>query len=243
MAGPVPAAELAIEAEEVGKTFGRTVVLRDLSLRVGRGETVALFGPNGAGKTTLLRLCATLYEPTRGTLRLFGAEPGSAAARRRLGLLGHQSFLYPDLSAAENLAFYARLYGLRDAEERARAWLARIDLADTGTRPVRVFSRGMEQRVALARALLHDPDLLLLDEPWSGLDPAAADLLTGLLAELRRDGRTLMIATHDFERGLALADRAAIIHHGRVVWDGAADAGALATVATVYRRLTGAVAA
>ncbi len=243
MAGPVPAAELAIEAEEIGKTFGRTVVLRDLSLRVGRGETVALFGPNGAGKTTLLRLCATLYEPSRGTLRLFGAEPASAAARRRLGLLGHQSFLYPDLSAHENLVFYARLYGLADAEERATGWLARVDLADTGSRPVRVFSRGMEQRVALARALLHDPDLLLLDEPWSGLDPAAADLLTSLLAELRRDGRTLVVATHDFERGLALADRAAIIHRGRVVWDGPTDAGARAMMATVYRRVTGAVAA
>ena len=231
-----------VAAEAVGKSFGRTRVLRDLTLRVDAGETVALFGPNGAGKSTLLRLCATLYEPTAGVLTLFGSPARSAAVRRRIGLLSHQSFLYPDLSARENLAFYARLYGLARPEHVADAWLERIGLTKSAMRPVRVFSRGMEQRLALARTLLHAPELVLLDEPWSALDAAAADLLSELLAGLRADGRTILVATHDFARGLALAARAVILHGGRVVWE-ASRSEAMASVQDVYRQVTGAVAA
>ena len=242
----VAAGEPVVEADRVGKSFGRTAVLRDLSLRVAGGETVALFGPNGAGKSTLLRLCATLYRPSTGRLRIFGCDGTSQVVRRRIGLLTHQSFLYPDLSARENLAFYGRMYGIADAERAVDVWLERVALAGTGTRPVRVFSRGMEQRLALARTLLHEPELLLLDEPWSGLDPAAADVLTGLLAALRRGGRTILVATHDFERGLAVADRAIILHDGRLVWetaDAAAARPARDVMDAIYRRVTGAVAA
>jgi heme exporter protein A len=227
---------------DVAKSFGRTTVLRHLDLCVAAGESLAIFGPNGAGKSTLLRLCATLQRPGAGRIALFGETDGGPAVRRRIGLLGHQSFLYPDLSARENLVFFARAYGVAEAERVAAEWLARVALADTGARPLRVFSRGMEQRVALARALLHDPDLVLLDEPWSGLDPAAADVLTTMLQALRRERRTLLIATHDFQRGLAVADRAVILHGGRIAWSAGA-VEAPAALDAIYRRVTGAVAA
>ncbi|HEY2386191.1 MAG TPA: ABC transporter ATP-binding protein [Candidatus Binatia bacterium] len=232
-----------VEAESLGKAFGRTRVLRDVTLRVDAGETLVLFGPNGAGKSTLLRLCATIYAPTAGSLRLFGSLEREASTRRRIGVVSHQSFLYPDLSASENLAFYARLYALPEPERIAAEWLTRVGLAGTGTRPVRAFSRGMEQRLALARALLHAPDLLLLDEPWSALDAAAADLLSDLLVTSHADGRTVIVATHDFERGLAIADRAMILHDGRVAWQATRTAGELGAFHEAYRRITGAVAA
>jgi heme exporter protein A len=231
-----------VDADALGKSFGRVRVLRDLTLRVDGGDTVALFGPNGAGKSTLLRICATLYAPTAGTLALFGSRRRSAEIRRRIGLLSHQSFLYPDLSARENLVFYGRLYGLARPEHVADAWLERVGLAASANRTVRVFSRGMEQRLALARTLLHDPELLLLDEPWSALDAAGADLLSELLEGLRAEGRTILVATHDFERGVALAERAVILHGGRVVWE-ASPSDATVSVEAAYRQVTGAVAA
>lgn len=245
MANQVGAAsrEPVIEADRVGKSFGRTPVLRDLSLRVAGGEVVAIFGANGAGKSTLLRVLATLYRPTSGTLRLFGSADFGPSTRRRIGLLAHQSFLYPDLSARENLIFYARMHRLPHPEDTADRWLARVALDDVGSRPVRFFSRGMEQRLGLARALLHQPELLLLDEPWSGLDAGAADILTALLASLRQEGRSVVASTHDFERGLAIADRAVILHRGRVEWEAAVGGASREAVDAVYRRVTGAVAA
>jgi len=230
-----------VHAENLGKAFGRSVVLRDLTLSVTAGEAVVIFGPNGAGKSTLLRLLAGLTAPSTGSLRLLGTDPASADVRRRVGLVAHQSFLYPDLTARENLLFYARMYGLGDAASRAEAWLERVALVDVGDRPVRLFSRGMEQRLALARSLIHDPEVVLLDEPWSGLDAAAADWLGGLLLELRGRGRTIVLATHDFERGLAVATRVLIVHRGRIAWDAPVEAAS--AVNAVYRQITGAVAA
>jgi heme exporter protein A len=239
-AGALP---LAIEADRVGKSFGRTVVLRDVTMRIPRGAAVAVFGPNGAGKSTLLRVCATLYRPSSGLLRLFDGAAAGPAVRRRIGLVAHQSFLYPDLSARENLVFYGRMYRLSDPERVADDWLARLALADAATRPLRVLSRGTEQRLALARALLHDPELVLLDEPWSGLDPAAADTLSALLADLKGAGRTVVIATHDFARGMEIGDRAIILHRGRVVWETADPTLARDDIDAIYRRVTGRVAA
>jgi len=232
-----------VRAENLGKTFGRAVVLRDVALQVAAGEVLALFGPNGAGKSTLLRLLARLMTPTSGTLMLFGETGQTSAVRRRIGLVAHQSFLYPDLNARENLLFYAGMYDLVDAPARVDAWLERVALADVGTRPVRLFSRGMEQRLALARALLHEPDLVLLDEPWSGLDAAAADWLGALLVEQRQQGRTVIVATHDFERGLAVATRALIVHRGRLAWEAPVAADSSAAFDAAYRQITGAVAA
>jgi heme exporter protein A len=235
--------DVVVQAERLGKSFGRAAVLRDVSLRVVAGETIALFGPNGAGKSTLLRVCATLMTPTSGSLTLFGAPAASPDARRRIGLVAHQSFLYPDLTARENLLFYARMYRLSGADRLVDTWLERVDLAAVSDRPVRAFSRGMEQRLALARALLHDPELVLLDEPWSGLDAAAADWLGALLAELRMRGRSIVAATHDFARGLGVADRAIILHRGRIAWEASLDGDAGVAVDTMYRQITGAVAA
>jgi heme exporter protein A len=232
-----------VDATRVSKTFGRTTVLRELTLAVARGETLALFGPNGAGKSTLLRLLATISRATGGRLLLFGSERFTADVRRRIGVVTHQSFLYPELGARENLIFYGRLYEVAHPERAADAWLERVALADEARRPVRLLSRGMEQRLAVARALLHEPELILLDEPWSGLDAAAADLLTAILRDVRAGGRTIVVATHDFDRGLALADRAAILHRGRLVWESRVEAAAPPAVGDIYRSVTGAVAA
>ena len=232
---------VALAAESVGKSFGRAVVLRDVTFEIVAGECVVVFGPNGAGKSTLLRLLAGLMTPTVGRLRVFGRAGVEASVRRRIGLVSHQSFLYPDLSARENLLFYAKMYGLDDADARVGAWLERVSLADVGARGVRLFSRGMEQRLALARALLHDPDIVLLDEPWSGLDPSAADWLTGLLRDLRAQGRTIVLSTHEFQRGLDVASRVLIVYRGGVAYDEVMTS--LTPVEAIYRRITGAVAA
>ena len=231
----------ALAAEGVGKSFGRAVVLRDVTFDVAAGECIAVFGPNGAGKSTMLRLLAGLMAPTTGRLRIFGLAGSDAAVRRRIGLVAHQSFLYPDLSARENLLFYAKMYGLDAADECVDTWLERVQLADVGERAVRLYSRGMEQRLALARALLHDPDVVLLDEPWSGLDADAADWLTGLLQDLRSRGRTIVLSTHEFQRGLAVASRVLIVHRGRLAYDEKVTP--TAPVEAIYRRITGAVAA
>ena len=239
--------EFVVEADGLGKSFGRTPVLRDVSLHVARGEALTIFGPNGAGKSTLLRLCATLMRPTGGCLRLFGSDSLGPEVRRRIGVVSHQSFCYPDLTARENLTFFARAYGESAPEQAAVSWLARVGLADVEDRPLRVLSRGMEQRLALARALLPTPDLVLLDEPWSGLDATAADVLTELLATARGEGRTVITVTHDLDRGLAIADRACILHRGQIAWEGVVRHGetghARATLDAAYRRVTAPVAA
>jgi heme exporter protein A len=207
-----------IEIRALTKTFGLKPVLRGLDLDVAAGERVALFGPNGAGKTTLLRILATLSKPTLGLARVAGCTlPAQAeAARRRLGLVAHQPLLYGDLTAEENLIFYARLYGLADGAARRLALLEKVGLAARRRDLVRTFSRGMLQRLALARALLTDPEVLLMDEPFTGLDPAGAALLDEVLAELKTRGCTVLLTMHDIAHGLALADRALILARGKV---------------------------
>jgi heme exporter protein A len=207
-----------IEAENLRKTFAWTPVLDGVSCRIGAGEVVGVFGPNGAGKTTFLRLLATLLKPSAGTLRLFERAPHEPAVRRRLGFLGHDSFLYPDLTPIENLTFYGRAYGLSHVEERINTVLEQIGLHDWGNTPVRTFSRGMEQRLALARALLHEPDLLLLDEPYTGLDSRGVTTLQTTLARAKEQGKTVVLTTHDFALGLELCDRALILHRGCLSW-------------------------
>jgi heme exporter protein A len=151
-------------------------------------------------------------------LRLFGQAPHEPAVRRRLGFLGHESFLYPDLTPIENLTFYGRAYGLSQLEERITRALEQISLHDWGNTPVRTFSRGMEQRLALARALLHEPDLLLLDEPYTGLDSRGVTTLQATLARAKGQGKTVVLTTHDFALGLELCDRALILHRGHLSW-------------------------
>ena len=204
-----------IELEGLERRYGERVALAGVSVRVGEGETLSVLGSNGAGKTTLLRVLATLLRPHAGTVRVLGAElPGEAwKVRGRVGLLGHEPLLYLDLSARENLRYHARLHSA--GRGRVEEVLAAVGMERRGDEPVRELSRGMVQRVAAARAVLHDPPLLLLDEPRAGLDPAAAELLEPLIG--RASGRTRVLVTHDVERGRAEADHLLALKGGRAV--------------------------
>ena len=212
-----------IETRSLRKSFGLRPVLRGVDLEVAPGECLALLGPNGAGKTTLLRILATLTKPTAGLVRVAGLPLPAAAGevRRRLGVVAHHTLLYSDLSAFENLQFYARLYALADAGPRIAAVLEQVGLAGRRHDLVRTFSRGMQQRLAIARALLHNPEVLMFDEPYTGLDPQAGEMLDQVLVAARRTGRTTLLTTHDLSRALALADRVAILARGAIVFSAA----------------------
>jgi len=205
-----------IEARALTKTFGLKLVLKGVHLDVAPGEFVALLGPNGAGKTTLLRILATLARPTLGQVKIagFSLPQAASAARQKLGVVSHQPLLYSDLSAEENLRFYARMYGLGQYEARLTAVLDQVGLAARRRDLVRTFSRGMQQRLAIARALLHEPEVMLFDEPYTGLDHAAANMLDQVLRDVAARGRTVLMTTHDLARGFALANRVLILARG-----------------------------
>ena len=203
----------ALAARGLEKHFGPVVALRPLDLRVESGEAIALLGPNGAGKSTLLRLLAGLARPSGGELSVAGG--GERRARRReVGLVAHASLLYPALTARENLLLAGRLYGVADPEARADVLLAELELEPVASRRAAALSRGLAQRVSIARALVHDPPILLLDEPFSGLDPRAAEALEQRLRQLHDAGRTIVFSTHDLDRAAALADRALLLVRG-----------------------------
>ena len=210
-----------IEVDALVKSFGPHTALGGVHLQVEAGETVVLVGPNGAGKTTLLRILATLVRPTSGNVRIAGLDPAQdgAAIRRQIGFLSHRTLLYEDLTADQNLAFYARLYGMDNAPARIDALLVRVDLSARRHDLVHTFSRGMQQRLAVARAILHRPQLLLLDEPFAGLDPLAAETLTTLLTELAEEGCTLLLTTHNLEHQLTLGRRVIVLLKGKVAHD------------------------
>jgi len=212
-----------IEATKVMKAFGLRPVLRGIDMTVAHGEFVTLFGPNGAGKTTFLRIVATLSKPTSGVVRVMGLDLAHDAAQVRglLGIVSHQTLLYGELSAEENLRFYARMYGLQRAAREARIAevLAMVGLEKRAADYVHTFSRGMQQRLAIARAVLHDPPVLLLDEPYTGLDQDAAATLDTVLRSVATRGRTVLMTTHDIARGLAMADRALILSRGKIGFD------------------------
>jgi heme exporter protein A len=235
----------ALEVEHLIKRFGRAAALDDVTLRVEAGEAALLLGPNGAGKTTLLRCAATLLRPQRGVVRIGGLDAAreGAAVRRRLAVLGHESFLYPDLSPLENLTFYARLYGLAGPERRALELVEQLGLRGWTHRPVRTLSRGLVQRCALARVLLHTPDLLLLDEPFTGLDAEARALLSGVLRDAHARGTAMLMSTHDLELGLALCQRAIVLAGGRLAWQGPVTPADAARLEAELRRLGGRAAA
>ncbi len=214
-----PSTEPVIQVRRLVKRFGPKTVLRSLDLEVQSGEFLALLGPNGAGKTTLLRILASLSRPTAGEVRVGGYRlPHEAAAvRRRLGVVSHQPLLYGDLSAEENLRFYARLYGLADGEERIEQVLDLVGLSARRRDLVRTYSRGMQQRLAIARALIHDPEVLLLDEPYTGLDQDASAMLDSVLRQVAAQGRTVVMTSHDLSRAAALATRFAVLSRGRIV--------------------------
>jgi heme exporter protein A len=214
-AGPV------LKCEGVGKRFGKTTALRSVSFSLDQGEFVTVFGHNGAGKSTLLNIVATLTRSYEGEVLLFdeNLDQAGESTRRSLGFMSHDSFLYADLTAHENLLFYARLYKIADPAGVCAAMLARIDLVEKSQSVVRELSRGMKQRLSLGRAFLHSPRLLLLDEPYTGLDETACVNLNDMLSEFTSGGGTVLMTTHDIDRGFREADRVLVLDRGRIVFE------------------------
>ena len=212
--GATPADFTSLTFVDVSRHFGRRRVLNKISLRCDAGEIVALLGPNGAGKSTLLAIAATLLDPSSGEVRYGDRTARAFGSRLRgsIGVLGHDLYVYPELSAAENLSFFGSLYGLPDLPSRVAAALDRAGLGHRDD-PVSRFSRGMRQRLALERTLLHQPRLVLLDEPFTGLDDAATEALRGRLRHLREAGCIVLVTTHDLETIEGVADRGVILQH------------------------------
>jgi heme exporter protein A len=229
-----------IDVQGLVKAFGLKPVLRGLDFYVDEGEFVALLGPNGAGKTTFIRILASLSRPTSGKVTIGGLHlPDEAGeVRRRLGVIAHQPLLYGDLTAEENLRFFARMYGLHQVGSRIIQVLELVGLKAARRELVRTFSRGMQQRLSIARALLHDPSVLLFDEPFTGLDQDASAMLDGLLSEIASQGRTVVMTSHDLERSARLASRIDILSRGKVAASARKSDLRRETLPELYRRVT-----
>jgi heme exporter protein A len=210
-----------ISVNRLDKSFGARWALRSITFSVTPGEIVALVGPNGAGKTTLLRILATLTRPSSGQIYI-GKIPlaeHANAARAAIGFVGHQTFMYDDLTAEENLRLFARLYDLPTVAASVQHVAARVGIENRLKDVTRTLSRGLQQRLTLARMLLHEPAVLLLDEPYTGLDKIAADMLDKIMLDSKSEGRAVLFSTHDLGRGLAVCDRSLIVRGGRIVHD------------------------
>ena len=217
-------AQYDIAARALTKTFGSFDALKGIDLYLEKGEFVTLFGPNGAGKTTLIKLLSTLAKPTSGALTVAGfdvsKQPGKV--RASVGVISHDPYLYENLSAFENIKFFGEMYGVQNADSRA---LELIDLIGLGARThdlVRTFSRGMKQRLSVARSIVHDPSVLLLDEPYTGLDQKGALIFGDTLKWLKSHGRTILMTTHNIDEGLQFSDRVGVISSGKIVYEGPA---------------------
>jgi heme exporter protein A len=212
------ALHLAVEAHDLVRSFGGRRAVDGVSFALSGGECLAVFGPNGAGKTTLLRMLAGLLKPSAGRARIAGVDlPGGPDVRSVVGLISHASMLYSALTARENVELAAKLYGVSGPRAAALRSLERMRVADRAETPVRSLSRGLQQRVSVARSMVHEPEVVLLDEPFTGLDAAGAAALSDALIELRSHGAALVLVTHNIEEGLSLATRAAIMYKGRFV--------------------------
>jgi len=208
-----------IQIQGLVKSFGHTYALQGVDLEVAEGEFLTIVGPNGAGKTTLLRILATLLKPTSGLVRIAGLDmaSGGTEIRRRIGFVSHRPLLYSNLTVEENLYFYGRIYDVHPLGERVDMLLNLVGLEGRRHSPARTLSRGMQQRLSLARAVIHEPSLMLLDEPYTGLDQQATKMLRRLLQTINPESRTVVMTTHNLERGLELCDRLAILSRGRIV--------------------------
>jgi heme exporter protein A len=217
-----PPARAALELRNVSKYFGDLAALAGVQLRVEPGDAILLYGPNGAGKTTLLRLLATLLRPSEGEVWFGGKDVHRHAARAKaaIGFASHATFLYGDLTVRENLKFFGTLCALPGLEKKIAAALELFRLGERARTPVRALSRGMQQRVSLARAFLHEPQFLLLDEPFTGLDTASVSTLEDLMRQPPTQGKAVVFSTHDFQRGAALARRLVALEAGRIRYDG-----------------------
>ena len=230
----------AVEAAGLSKAFGTRKAVDDVSFDLPEGAFLSIFGPNGAGKTTLLRLLSTLARPTSGSARICGIDLKEKPdeARGLIGLISHQPMLYPDLTAEENLLFYAELYGVADPKARVSELLEAVGMSHRRLDAVRTFSRGMTQRVSIARALVHDPKVVFLDEPYSGLDPHAVDIFDSLIESVRGD-RTFVMVSHDLAKGFAMCTHALVLARGRIVTFAARDELDFDEFAKLYRDTVG----
>jgi heme exporter protein A len=209
-----------ITANHLIKSFGHRKVLQDLSLSIDRGEIVALIGKNGSGKTTLIRILATLLKPDSGVISIDN-EPMNGNAiqvRRKLGVVLHGPMLYPNLTARENLIFYGRLFSIQNLANRIEFILSEVDLTSRADDLVRTYSRGMQQRLSVARSILHDPDVLLLDEAYTGFDDYSSGKLDVLLKQKADDGKSILFTTHDLDRVFSVAKRVDILHKGKIAF-------------------------
>ena len=235
----MPAADTILETEALSKQFGRLYALRSVNMSVAGGEFVTIFGRNGAGKTTFLRIVSSLVRSYSGSVKLFGQNLKKAGeeTRRRIGFLSHDSFLYKDLSALDNLIFFGKLYRIRPLKERVDNMLERVGLEAKRNMAVRTLSRGMKQRLSLARAFLHQPEFLLMDEPYTGLDEEACESLDGLFTEFVRTGGAIVLTTHNISRGLKHAHRIVVFDRGRIVHEASADTLGVDEFQELYKEL------
>ncbi len=210
----------AVAVDGVWKFYGDYPALKDVKLQAEPGSCIALIGRNGAGKTTLLRTVAGFSRPGRGEIRIFGTQPRETATRRKIGFIGHGIAVYDELSALENLTLFGKLYGLPNPHKSALEWLERTGLERVRDGLVREFSRGMRQRLAVARAFLHEPTVLLLDEPFTALDDKAIAVLQRLLREALAAGKTIVMSTHQLREALELASHVALLSRGQVAFNG-----------------------
>jgi heme exporter protein A len=227
--------EAILKVVGLAKRLGLRWVLRDVSFEVRPGHIAVVVGPNGTGKTTLLKVAAGVWTPTRGRVERFGEASWTDAVSRRVGYLGHRSFLYGALTGEENLEFYGRLYGVDHPREQARKALEEVGLRRFAGEPVGRYSRGMLQRAAVARTFLHQPDLVLLDEPYTSLDVDGAALLDGLLRRTATRGGAALLITHNWEEARRLADWVGVLWQGGLIWQGLVDAPTLDRLERQYR--------
>ena len=225
----------AITVDGVWKFYGDYPAIRNVSFTVEPGACMALLGRNGAGKTTLLRILAGLSLAAKGKVSILGHEVREQQARMKIGVLGHGIGIYDELSAIENLKLFARIYEVANPERRAEEWLEKTGLANVATGMVREFSRGMRQRLAVARAFLHDPQVLLLDEPFTALDDRAITVLQTLLREALRDGKTVMMSTHQLREALELATHVGLVNRGKLAYTGERTGEMLSDPGWLYR--------
>lgn len=210
-----------IEIRKLTKQADNKLILRGINLSISKGETVAILGPNGAGKSTLLKVLAALIKPTSGSVQINGMDlkKNHVAIKKLLGYLPHSSLLYDHYSPLENLVFFGNIYGVKDVEMRAMELVKEVGLSFFLNEPVKNFSRGMIQRIAIARAIIHNPEILLLDEPHTGLDQGAIAILNHVVLAMKEKGTTTLMVTHDFKQAAEICDRIIIVKNGKVVDD------------------------
>ena len=210
-----------IEIKKLTKQADNKLILRGVDLSINKGETVAILGPNGAGKSTLLKVLATLIKPTSGLVKINGLDlkKNHTQIKKILGYLPHSSLLYDHYSPLENLVFFGNIYGVKDVEQRAIKLVKEVGLSFFLNEPVKNFSRGMIQRIAIARAIIHDPEVLLLDEPHTGLDQGAISILNNVILSMKEKGTTTLMVTHDFKQAAEICDRIIIVKNGKIVDD------------------------